>query len=309
MPQTLVPIEVDTFNENDSNTVAERKGAKGNIAETQGSESVQEMSAPELSGDVSDQVIGFILAGLFGDLATTDDSPEAGVNTHALAVENSNNHPTYSIVFADPDINGGAGEYRVCKGCVIDSGEIPLDPGAFAKFDVKFMGQHSETTTDPNENFIDENFFTTPKAVFKLATNVAGLAAADALDVRSGKLIFAKKGTQIFGIGNGKGPAKSHNGRLDIRSELTLEYKDKTYIDLGRGDAERAVGLTLESGATIGSATNPTISFELPKCKIRELSRSRGLEEELRQSFALICEDVMNATGEIVNTHSGYVAD
>lgn len=304
---TLYPIEVDVFNENDKIEEAVRAGAKGNINAEQGSEIVQHSSEPQLGGDVADQMIGLIMAGLYGEVATTVDDPEAGVNVHNFTVLNKNNHPTFSIVFGDPDI--GVGEYRACLGCTVDTGEFPIDSGAFGKFDVKFMGRASVATADPAVDFAEENFFTTPNAKFLISDTLIGLDTADALCVQTGKLMITKNAKKQFCVGAGVDPKKCYNGRISAKLETTVEYEGDEYINLERDNLEKFARLQLTSGAVIGAATNPLIEFTFEKCKIRELTRDRNVEEELRQSFGIKPENMVGSTAKLINTKTAYVAD
>ena len=305
---TLIPIEVDTFNENDQVQEAVRSGARGNINAEHGSEIVQESSEVQLSGDLSDQIIGIILACVYGVVTTTADDPETDVHTHDYSVANNNEHPTFTVVFADPGV-GTSGEYRECLGCQIGTYETPLDPGANAKFDVKFVGRSSQAGADPATSYLDENFFVTPNVEFLIADTQADLDSAEPLCVQTGKLMIDKGAQKQFTIGSGKNPKKCYNGRITGKLEATIEYENDEYINLERDNGAKWARLKFTSPVTIGAASNPSIVHDFPNCKVRELTRDRNLENELRQSFAIKCENMAGATAKIVNEKATYVAD
>lgn len=300
---TLIPIEVDSFNENDKITPAERTGAKGTIAGTHGSEIVRKMSEVQLAGDVGDKMIGLIFAGIFGQNTTSADDPETGVNTHNYSVLDSNNHPTYSIVFADSVI----GEYRECLGCQIDTADFIVDQEAFAKFDVKFIGRASESGANPNTSYIDDFFYTNSVSQFFVADSVANLDSATPLCMQNGKISFEKNAKAQWCLG--ETPKKCYNGRMNAKIELTIEYEDKAYIDLERDNTARATRIKFKHNGTIGTTTNPEVQVTFDSCKVRELTRGRELEDILTQSFALKTENVISTTAKVINTKNNYVAD
>ncbi len=279
------------------------ESARGRIEAVSASDIAKKWSEPDLGGMIHDQSFGLLLLAALGQVSTTADSPEAGVNTHAFTVKNDNDHPALTIVQEDSNIEKCA-SYAMRNTLSI---EAILD--GFARFDAAFIAKALVDDTETASR-ITENRFVPDHMEVKIAADLAGLGAASAIVVKSCKITIEKNTKAHYKLGS-KEPEAITNGELRVRGDIELTFEDSTYFDIFEGGTKKAIRLTLEnSDVTIGAASHPKIEIDLAQIAMEEWDRSEENGEIVSQTIGFEAEysvsDGKMVKIDLVNTVASY---
>lgn len=220
-----------------------------------------------------------LTGGTSGATATggTIETPSA-LRYHLFRRNNSNQPITYSIYGNDP-VSADKALY-----CALDTLSLEVVAGKFAKYDVKFMGKKLASAAS-TPAYTANNFFLAKYATFKNATAFTGLDAAAAVSVERVKLDF-KKNLMDFQAWGTTDVTEYHNQQFSVQGDITLLYDATTFRDYAINTTAQAMRLTIaNTDVTIGSASNPTLSFDLPVVNFTEFSRNTDNKSIVKQTL------------------------
>ncbi|MGE0536638.1 MAG: phage tail tube protein [Pirellulales bacterium] len=227
-----------------------------------------------------------LTGGTSGATATggTIESPSA-LRWHVFRRDNTNTNVSYTIYGSDPISDDRA------TFCLLDTLDVECVVGNFAKFTAKFMGKKLASTSAQTPSFTSQNGFLAKFASCKLASAFIGLDAASALEVESYKLSIKKNLGMYQSLGS-TDLTSIHNQQFgEITGEIVLLYRATTQRDLVLNSTKQAMRLTMaNTDVTIGSGTNPTVQFDLPKVQFMEFSRSTENDNLVRQTLKFTAE-------------------
>lgn len=251
----------------------------GTIHDAENSHVVGKVSEGQLSGRIADTSFGLILKAVFG----TEAAPSlvaTGVYDHAFSVLESAQHPSLTIDIAEP--NAGSGLRYALS--MIDSLEVNFELQQYGQYTMSFRGNKNASGSN-TASFSAENIFLPQHGVVKIATNLAGLNAASAISVKKANIKISKniEDDQIIGAIDA---ADRLNKQFVVEGSLELMYDDRTYIDtIMLGDLSKALRVSfINTDVTIGSASNPTITFDLAAIKLNEVARSIANDDLVKQT-------------------------
>jgi len=239
----------------------------GRIENSVSSEVVYSKGEPEVKGLVFDKIIGLFFDAALGTAAFAADTPEAGVNTHTFTILNSEIHPTYTLVFKDPneDYDFPYGKLKMLS--------LIYSKRALTRFESTWVGQAKESDTNTATYATDENHFNSTMVAFKLAANQAGIAGASAFDVEDLKLTIEKEIIEQDSLGNSE-PVNIYNGIITLDLEVEILMDNTTYQTLFTAGTVQAAEIKLvNTGVTIGAVTNPTITIQLNAVNFEEMDK------------------------------------
>ena len=266
-------------------------------------EVVYSKGEPSFKGMIFDKSFGLLMLAALGSVSTSDDDPESGVNTHTFTVDNDVDHPALTVAFKDKNQ-----DY-----CIPYSKLANLVINYVAKnyigYEASFVGQKKETDTN-TVAYTSENHFNSSMFSLKMASAVAGLGAASAIDVMDFKLSINKAITEHEALGHDE-PAEIFNGAMEIGVEFEILADDTTYQALFEDGTTQAMEIKLvNSGVTIGVASNPTLKIVLDKVNLEEMDYPYENEGLTRYKFKGVAHyDTTNAsaiTGTLINTEDSY---
>ena len=216
-------------------------------------------------GDVSVQLgvdsIGLAFYGLFGTCTTSAATPEASVYTHVFSVAQTVIHQSLSLFKKD-------GAYqKVYPLAMINSFKLDIDIGADEHLgaDIGFLAQEGITDTS-SPSYSAETVFVPRMAKIKIATNLAGLSAADELCIKKVSLNINQKVQGDYTFCGGTSMDDVNNLDMEVAGELTLNLADATYLNYMLNNDYKALRIEIEdTGTTIGLVTNPKITIDLAK--------------------------------------------
>ncbi len=235
-----------------------------------------------LSGITSGDSIGQFLMAVLGTLSTDTATPVAGTDTHTFTVKETNDAESYTIIYKDDN------QTKQILGAVLTRFEASVVAGEWVINSATFMGIFPTTTTEIIVVSKDEPF-TASMAVAKIATNVAGLAAASAVPLETGSIVIEKNAESHF-IWGSVDVNKVHNKQMALTGSFELLFDDLTYFSKFEDHTISAMSITLTTDEYITGTTPFSLEFTIPTFHIATFSQPRPLEELVKQSFAIKAE-------------------
>lgn len=228
-----------------------------------------------ISGEVRSNSFGLLLYALLGAVNTTGSTDKS----HAFSIANTNTHQSLSLTVYDPNTT------EMYKLAMLESLELTAELDQVVMFNAGFMSKQATGTTQTNPAAISEYKFTKKHLRIKFASNLAGLAAATAISVKSLSLKFAKNTILDDVLGTAE-PEDILNRQLSIEGELTLNYEDETYKNYMKNGSYRAMEIAfINSDSTLGGGANPSLTIQLPYVDFYGWEPDNALEDIVKQKF------------------------
>ena len=249
----------------------------------------QTMGEGKVEAELYDKALGLILSSLLGSTPSTSGS---NPYTHAFTLSNSNQSQSLSILYQDPDTA------KIFPLGVVDSLKITVDTNAIVKYEVGFKSRVGKDWTLQTANFTSlGNKFLHQHLSFKLASSVAGLAAASATSLK--KLEFTISNNTIFDSVLGTvEPEDILSQEFSVDGSVELLKQDETYRRMMIDGTYKA----MEIKFTGSSSSSWTLQF--PRVSWNEWEQDRGLNDIVSQKINFDANyDAANAT-EIISTCS-----
>lgn len=235
-----------------------------------------------IGGRVYDKSFGLILLSAFGtETSSTAVSGDTSVYDHLFNVSESAQHQSLTISAADP--NGGSG-LRYTLG-MMDEFELSFEIGSYLTYKAGFRA-NANASGSVTASFTAENGFRPQDGIVKFASDLSGLDAASAIAIKKGSLSIKKNIEDDFIIGTVT-PADRLNKSFVVEGTLELLYDNRTYIDTDlMADLAQALRIQfVNSSVTIGTSSSPTITFDMGKVKLQEVSRKMANNELIMQTI------------------------
>lgn len=227
--------------------------------------------------ELGDKSFGTILYALLGTLATTGPTDTAAY-THAFSLNNSNQHQSLTITTKDPI---GNFTYELA---MINSFELSVQPDSIVTYTVDFMSKSSQDAGSYTDSYGAEKKFVGRHLSFKTASATSGLAAASAIDLRSLTLKI-EKNAEVNSVLSTVQPIDIVNRRFSISGELTLNYEDRTWLNLVNSSNYKAVRISLTHDDTITGAASTKYAWtiDLSKCSFENFEPDFGMDDVVTQ--------------------------
>lgn len=254
-PTYLLPRTKFTFD--DKIVQARSVGSLGYLADSEESFVTTKYGQGELEGEVRDKSFGLILYSMLGSLSTS--GPTDSSYSHTFTVSNSNQHQSLSFLASDPNTT------ELYKLVMLDSLELTAELDQILMFNAGFMSKQSVGSSATQATLTAENKFTKKHLQFRIASNLAGLGAASTISLK--KLTFkVSKNVMLDDVLGTAEPEDILNQQLSVEGELELNYEDETYKNYMKNGTSKAVEIKfVNTDATIGASTNPSLTIQLPK--------------------------------------------
>lgn len=270
-----------SFSHDDKVDQVQNEASIGTIHDTENAHVVGKASEGEISGRIADTSFGLALLGALGSVAAPS-LVATGVYDHVFSVLESAQHPCFTIGVAGPNESTGL-RYTLS---MIDSLEMTFELQKYAMYKMSYRGNKNASGAN-TASFSVENIFLPQHGVAKIATNLAGLGAASAIQIKKAQIKIAKNIDDDQVIGS-LDAIDRLNRQFAIEGQLELTYEDRSYIDtIMLGDLAKAIRLSfINTDVTIGSASNPTITIDLAQVKLSEVARKIDNNEIVTQTVS-----------------------
>ena len=260
------------------NTVVEEQ-TEGVIEDSTGLKVVQKWAEGSTRVYIDDISIPLILESLLGTLASSLHSGESAVYDHDISVAQSAQHQSLTLFENDP--LAGA-DYKHALGMVTNL-ELAFEHAKILDYTMNLMSKKGESAVLTPANTAVKRFL--PKhCTVKIATNLAGLAGASALDVNVLNLTINQNVEPDYVLGS-EDPNDFYNKQMTVEGDLQINWDAETYRDLVLDNTDQALQIDLVHSDTIGSASNPQVRIQLAKCNFSELARDLAQNEIVKQTL------------------------
>ncbi|MER0170351.1 MAG: hypothetical protein DU489_07055 [Nitrosomonas sp.] len=255
----------------------------------------------EIEGNIYDDSFGLLLLSALGSVSTSGPS-QSTVYTHTFSTSQSAQHPALTIFLDDPNQ-----DYKYAL-AMISQLDVDIALGQFAKFNAQFRSKVGATAT-LSPSYTVKNHFLPQHGSVKIASAVAGLGAASAIDVRSVKLSINKNIEDDRKLGS-VDPADILNKQFSIEGSLELVFNAETFKTEMLADTAQAMRIRLTSSVTIGSSLNPQITIDLAKCKFSNFKKNYGNNDivtatvDFKAFYSMT--DTKMISVELINETSSY---
>lgn len=273
----------------------------GNVVDAHGADIVKKWSEGAIEGRVYVNALGYILYSLLG---TCNTASSGGAYVHTFTLNNSNTHKSLTIGMEDPD-----NETRFAL-AMLESLTLDITNAGELTFSATFKGKASASTTHTVSYATDYGLLG-KHAVVKLATNLAGLGAAAAMDVKSFSITFSKNLEMDYVLGDVE-PGDIYNTVFSIEGNIEAILNDVAdYKDVAFADTAKALRITVDDANTIiGTSETPGIEIDLAKVKLTNWTANRSNSEIVKQTIQFkglySMSDTQAVTIDLTNTTTSY---
>ncbi len=222
-----------------------------------------------LEGMIRAESFGLLLLSALGVDTPSADDPEAGVHTHAFTMGQTAQHPSLTLAVSEPN-----SAKRFALG-MITSLDVEVALNEYAKFTAGFRAQVgvADALTPFYVEADERKVFLPQHGTFKTASDLSGLTAAPAIEIKGFTLSINKNVEDDQSIGD-LDPTDILNKQVAVEGTVELIYDDTVFIDDMLADTAKAMRLTLENtDITIGSSTNPKLEIDLARVKFSEVTK------------------------------------
>jgi hypothetical protein len=254
-----------------------------------------------VGGIVYDKSFGILLALALGTWSSSTAVDSA--YTHTFTRLNSNSHPAVSLFVKDENLD------EVYALGMLNQLTVNAVVDDYVKFTAGFMSKNGESTTQ-TPSYSAENAFAPKHLAFKMASTVAALGTASETNLRSMRLTI-NKNTELWNELGSQEPADIVNKEFAVEGEIELVFDGETERDYVLDGTKMAMSVALTNDdVTIGTATNPSLSFSLAPVTFEEFSRSGGPGEvevqTLRFAGNFSISDSKTISAILVNEQASY---
>lgn len=277
----------------DKVAIRETRGSK---FASHSSEAVMKRAEGDLEFNLRAISFGYLLKSLMGACSSQLKGGETVVYEHTFSILPENpEHPTLALTLNQP-----AGQsYRYLKS-LVSSLSIEIVPSDLVKSTASFIAAQETTTTetsspDPIEGDV---FFRHQDVTFKMADDVAGLAAATAVKVKSLKTEIpngARVDQNVSELNPGNVLATTFEPKVTIEAD----YQNEDLHDAYTGGEYFALQITLNrSDVTIGSTSTPKIVITFPRVSIDKWTPNRPIDDIMSEAVDFVVHyDEESASG------------
>lgn len=291
------------FNFDDKFETVRDESSIGVIETPNDSMIVKKWAEGDFGGNLTDKAIGYILLALFGSVSSALKGGESTVYDHTFSVNESAQHQSLTIGVDDP-----VQDYQFAL-AMVESFEIKYERGKILSYTVNFKSKKGATAS-LSPSYTAENAFLPQHFVLKLASNLAGLDAAQAINIKSLSLKF-EKNLEFDDVLGSVDPADICNKEFKVSGSIEALFEDEaTFKTIAFGDTAKAIRIDLTHTATIGTSSNPRLKFDFAKVKFTKWEKQTPNADLTTQSadfeamYSL--SDAKMVEGLLTNTQSAY---
>lgn len=274
----------------------------GVIEDAIGASVVAKFAEGEIEGNIYDKSFGLILLSALGSVST-GSAQETTVYPHTFSVLQSAQHPSLTLFLDDPNQ-----DYKYAL-AVLQSLELDVMLGQYARYKAAFRSKVGATAT-LTPSYSAENHFLPQHGSIKTATDLSGLGAASAINIRSVRLSINKNVEDDRKLGS-LDAVDILNKQFAIDGSLELVFDANTFKTEMLADTAKAMRIRLtNTDVVIGDTLNPQLTIDLANVKFSNFERNYENDGIVTASvdfkaFYSIAESEMIAA-ELINEQASY---
>jgi hypothetical protein len=277
-------IPVDKPTPKDALTLLDDKGLRGSMVEVYNQIAGPKHSTFDFGGDVFPDTIGWMLAGVLGDLTTTGASAPY---THAMAVLNTSDGQPKSYTLTDYYATGT----RQYAGAKFSELGFKFNGDSMLTYSAKATAFASNTTTVPTPSFTS----IPPIAAWTGAVQINGTPVTTVLD---GEVTIKRPVTVIQPVAGSQNPGNLWSGPVSVDGKMTLVMEDDTQLTNYLNVTQPSLDINFAAG-TGASAIQVKLHMSNVTYSAADIGRGKDYVE-IAVSFAA------RANSTDVGTSGGY---
>jgi hypothetical protein len=277
---------------------------RGVLEDSEGARKVREWFDGDLGGIAHVDVLGYILANIYGTINTS--SLGNNVYSHVFSLEQDVQHQSLTIFRKDAD----AAQQKYGGG-VINTFELNATTDDYVRFTANIIcANEASDASTPTYN--TEYDFVSRDITVKMADTEGGLATAPALPLKTVDVRFDTGAISDFIVGSYN--PSNYNAKMAIEVEFTKNFVDETFEDLFKANTYKYMQITIEGETTIGSggSNKPKVVVLLNRVQVMDWSRSGGSDELVEETVTLKAfynqTDSEQSTTTLQNLTASYAA-
>lgn len=252
-------VPVSGVTPKDNVTLIQDQGWRGSMVDEYGETAGPISAELDFSGDVFTDTIGFPLAGILGDIASTGT---AAPYSHVISVLNSGNGQPSSYTIND---NYAAGNRRYA-GAKFSEVQISFAADGVLTHSTKAMTLGSAPTTAPTPSF-------SPIGQLPGWTGVMSINGSTVSGVTDGEVDIKRSVTVINAVDGSQTPLYLWSGTVAVTGKATLIMEDDTFLTQYLTNAQPSISVAFSQGT---GASLTQISFQMSKCALQSADITRG---------------------------------
>lgn len=283
---------------------ARSTGALGALADSEEAFVTTKYGQGDIDAELRSKSIGLILYALLGSYSVAGPSDSA--YTHSFSIAETNQHQSLSFVIQDPTTT------ELYKLVMIDSMKIQAALDKVVTYTLGFMSKCARDTGLTAPAVVAESKFTKKHINVRLADNVAGLAAATPLALKSLNFNVMKNVAMDDILGSAE-PEDFLNNQLAVEGDFELNYDAETFKTLFKNGTYKAMQLSfVNTDDTIGAGTRPSLTIVCPKVDFSPWEPNYDLDKIALQKISFkASKDIANSLNiisscQLVNDVSTY---
>lgn len=250
---------------------------RGVMEESEGARSVKKWFEGEIEGILHIDSLGYLLANVYGDCATT--SLGVGAYSQLFTFEQSVEHPTFTIFRKD-----GSVTQKAYAGGMISTLQINAVPEQFVKFVANIICA-SEASNSDTVSYDEEFDFIGKDVEIKIADTEAGLSSAVAMPVKSLSVNYDLGAIQEYNLGSYN--PNLYNSKMSLEVDVVKAFQDTTFETLYRNNTAKYVKITITGTTAITGSIYPKFELILNKGIVTEWDKSGGAEDLVDETFKI----------------------
>lgn len=299
-------IPVENIDFDDKVEYIDNVSGLGRIEEINDSAIIKKWSEGSYDGKVFVNSLGVELVSLFGSADASPTTVASGVYQHDYTVTNTNTHSSASLSYED-----ALQDHRFAR-CMLNGWSLQVVTDDYIKRTASWMGMPSENVThSPVAYSATEAEFIPKNVTLKMASALAGLGAASAINVTAINIDFAKNVEALYVVGSDE-PEDILNKQFSVSGSIEMFFEAETYRDYVFAGTKRAMRVTIENDAIdLGSGNHPTLELDFASVSFKDFVRGYDSNEFVTATISFNANysltDSAMVTAKLINGVSTYV--
>lgn len=270
---------------------------------SQGSEITQLRAEGDLEMNVRNGSIAYLFASLLGDVETAPADGESEVYVHTIGVlANNPQHPSLTLALAQ-----GAHQHYRYPLAVVTQVEIRTPVDDLVNATASFVAQKEDEPGAPYTPSFesDDHIFRGHDVTVKIADDVAGLGAAQAMKLKEFSVSISNNGRPNQNIGS-VNPDDVFALVFEVAGSMRIDREGETYHDIYVANTSKAMQIEMvRDDITLGSGESPRITITLPKVTFENLTPDRPIDDIASDSIEFMAhyddDEAYGIEVEVVN--------
>jgi hypothetical protein len=248
----------------DNITYLDDKGIRGSMVEQYNTIQGKIHSEFDFSGDVFPDTVGYVFAGVLGDVATT---ASAAPYTHTMALLNSQANGAQPTTYTLSDYYSlGSSSTRLFSGVQFASIDTKFSADALLTYSAKGFGYQSIVSANPSPSFSTVSPLPSWTGSVTLAGSVTAIMS-------EGNVNITRPVTPIHTVDGTQRPYQLFAGPLTVEGSMLLVLESDAQLNYYLNNTQPSLVVDFSAGS---GASLTEVRFQMTKCAFKVAKIERG---------------------------------